>query len=79
MLIWGYNFLVLSGTKVAGFVNTLGTIAKLVPLILFVLLLGVLIDYSDLFKNFWENHPRSSVATEMTPHQYRCCLRFWHR
>ncbi|WP_273954392.1 amino acid permease, partial [Escherichia coli] len=53
VLIWGYNFLVLSGTKVAGFVNTLGTIAKLVPLILFVLLLGVLIDYSDLFKNFW--------------------------
>nr|WP_277611764.1 amino acid permease [Escherichia coli] len=57
VLIWGYNFLVLSGTKVAGFVNTLGTIAKLVPLILFVLLLGVLIDYSDLFKNFWGESP----------------------
>ena len=58
VLIWGYNFLVLSGTRVAGFVNTLGTIAKLVPLILFVILLGVLIDYSQLFDNFWGTSPQ---------------------
>ncbi|HIE4216377.1 TPA: basic amino acid/polyamine antiporter [Proteus mirabilis] len=58
ILIWGYNFLVLSGTKVAGFVNTLGTIAKLVPLILFVIILGVLIDYYQLFSNFWGTSPQ---------------------
>jgi len=57
VLIWGYNYLVLSGTKVAGLVNTIGTIAKLVPLVLFVLLLGFLIDYSQLFSNFWGNSP----------------------
>lgn len=58
VLIWGYNFLVLSGTKVAGFINTIGTIAKLVPLVLFVLILGVLIDYSQLFNNFWGTAPQ---------------------
>lgn len=58
VLIWGYNFLVLSGLRVAGFINTLGTIAKLVPLILFVLLLGFLINYSQLFDNFWGNSPQ---------------------
>lgn len=66
ILIWGYNFLVLSGTKVAGFVNTLGTIAKLVPLILFVIILGVLIDYSQLLDNFWGTAPQ--IVTEVNQH-----------
>ncbi|WP_272663272.1 basic amino acid/polyamine antiporter [Providencia sp. PROV134] len=63
VLIWGYNFLVLSGTKVAGFINTIGTIAKLVPLVLFVIILGVLIDYSQLFHNFWGTSPQ--IVTEV--------------
>lgn len=58
ILIWGYNYLVLSGTKVAGFVNTIGTIAKLVPLVLFVLILGLLIDYSQLLNNIWGGAPQ---------------------
>ncbi|EEG86362.1 putative Arginine/agmatine antiporter [Proteus penneri ATCC 35198] len=69
ILIWGYNFLVLSGTKVAGFVNTLGTIAKLVPLILFVIILGVLNDYYQLFSNFWGTSPQimSTVDNKAEP------------
>lgn len=58
ILIWGYNFLVLSGVKVAGFINTVGTIAKLVPLVLFVVILGVLIDYTQLLSNFWGTNPQ---------------------
>lgn len=58
ILIWGYNFLVLSGVKVAGFINTVGTIAKLVPLVLFVVILGVLIDYTQMFSNFWGTDPQ---------------------
>ncbi|WOE30568.1 MULTISPECIES: basic amino acid/polyamine antiporter [unclassified Acinetobacter] len=57
VLIWGYNFLVLSGTRVAGALNTIGTIAKLVPLILFVFILGFLINYTQLFSNFWGTDP----------------------
>lgn len=69
VLIWGYNFLVLSGTKVAGFINTIGTIAKLVPLVLFVVLLGFLINYSQLLTNFWGNAPQivSSVNNHAEP------------
>ena len=33
ILIWGFNFLVLRGIKQATLVNTIGTIAKIVPLI----------------------------------------------
>ncbi|OYQ75969.1 basic amino acid/polyamine antiporter [Wohlfahrtiimonas chitiniclastica] len=57
ILIWGYNFLVLRGIKTSGIVNTIGTIAKLIPLILFVLILGFMIDYLKLFDNFWGNSP----------------------
>ncbi|AMD50163.1 basic amino acid/polyamine antiporter [Bordetella holmesii] len=69
ILIWGYNYLVLSGTKVAGFVNTVGTIAKLVPLVAFVLLLGLLIDYSQLLDNVWGNAPQimSGTGAAATP------------
>lgn len=66
VLIWGYNFLVLSGLKVAGFINTLGTIAKLVPLVLFVLLLGFLINYSQLFDNFWGTSPQIVTQVNTT-------------
>ena len=58
VLIWGYNFLVLSGTKVAGVLNTVGTIVKLIPLLLFVFLLGIFINYSQLFSNFWGTYPQ---------------------
>ena len=66
ILIWGYNFLVLSGTKTAGFINTIGTVAKLVPLIAFVILLGVLIDYYQLFDNFWGTDPQ--IVNEVAGH-----------
>jgi arginine:ornithine antiporter / lysine permease len=69
VLIWGYNFLVLSGTRVAGAINTIGTIAKLVPLILFVFILGFLINYSQLFNNFWGTDPQimTSSAPQSAP------------
>lgn len=69
VLIWGYNFLVLSGTKVAGFINTIGTIAKLVPLVMFVILLGFFINYSHLLSNFWGNSPQI-MSTTGTGHEY---------
>lgn len=58
VLIWGYNFLVLSGVRVAGAINLVGTIAKLVPLLLFVFILGFTINYSQLFDNFLGNAPQ---------------------
>lgn len=66
VLIWGYNFLVLSGEKSASFINTIGTITKLLPLILFVIILGVVIDYSQLFANFWGTNPQ--IMTEVDGH-----------
>lgn len=66
ILIWGYNFLVLSGEKTAGAINSIGTIAKLIPLVLFVIILGVVIDYSQLFTDLWGTQPQ--ITTDVAGH-----------
>lgn len=52
-LIWGFNSLVLSGIKSAGIVNTIGTIAKLIPLVVFVAVLIYFLNYAHLADNIW--------------------------
>lgn len=53
ILIWMYNFLVLSGVRQAGSINIIGTIAKLVPLVLFVIIMGVVFDYTQFSFDVW--------------------------
>ncbi len=38
LLIWGFNYLVLRGVKQASLINLIATIAKLVPLVLFIII-----------------------------------------
>lgn len=53
ILIWAYNFLVLAGVKQAGAINTIGTIAKLVPLILFIIIIGCVFKFHHFTFDFW--------------------------
>lgn len=70
ILIWGFNFLVLSGTKNASILNTLGTIAKLIPLMIFVVCVSYFMDYHQLFNNIWgadviaKTEPLGSIAAQ---------------
>lgn len=57
LLIWGFHFLVLSGTKLAGTINTIGTIAKLIPLAAFVGAIVYFLDYTQLTMNVWGHEP----------------------
>lgn len=53
LIIWGFNFLVLRGVKQASVVNTIGTIIKIVPLVLFILVM-LLVFHLDKFElDFW--------------------------
>ena len=53
ILIWGFNFLVLRGLKQATLINTIGTVAKIVPLILFIII-TIFVFHLDKFDfNFW--------------------------
>ncbi len=53
LLIWGFNALVLKGIKQATIVNLIGTIAKIVPLLFFIVVTLVFF-HSDKFSfDFW--------------------------
>ena len=54
-LIWGFNFIVLRGVKQASVMNIIGTVAKLVPLALFIIIC-IFAFHSDNFNfDFWGN------------------------
>ncbi|MBQ9971768.1 MAG: amino acid permease [Elusimicrobiaceae bacterium] len=52
-LIWGFNFVVLRGVKQAAVLNVIGTIGKLVPLLLFCLILLFTFHLDKFDSNFW--------------------------
>lgn len=57
ILVWGFNFLVLSGTRIAGTINIVGTLAKLIPLAVFVFLLVYFMKYTTMASDPWGQHP----------------------
>lgn len=59
ILIWGFNFLVLRGIKQATLVNTIGTVAKIVPLILFIVIIAFIFHFDRFDFNFWGENTKS--------------------
>ena len=53
ILIWGFHFLVLNGTKAAGTINIIGTVAKLVPLAVFVGFVVYFLNYAQITHDVW--------------------------
>lgn len=53
IIIWFFNFLVLRGVKQASVVNTIGTIIKIVPLLLFILVMLFLFRFDKFELDFW--------------------------
>lgn len=66
LLIWGYNFIVLSGTRIAGAINLIGTIAKMIPLLAFVIIVGVSMNYHQLTTDFWGEKVVHSASTSVS-------------
>lgn len=52
-LIWVFNWLVLRGIKQATIVNLIGTVAKILPLLLFILICAVLFHFDKFDFDFW--------------------------
>ena len=53
IIIWFFNFLVLRGVKQASIVNTIGTVIKIVPLILFIFVMMFLFQIDKFDLDFW--------------------------
>ncbi|ANG65810.1 amino acid permease [Chlamydia gallinacea] len=61
VLIWVFNFIVLKGVRQASFINIIGTICKLVPLIIFIIITAFFFKLSIFKTDFWGN---TATATQ---------------
>ena len=60
--IWAFHFMILRGVQQAAFINQIVTIAKVVPILIFILLLIFAFKY-DLFRaNFWGGEGYGDVS-----------------
>lgn len=53
IIIWGMYFAVLAGVKQATFINNIGVVGKLVPLLIFIIILFFKFDLATFTNNFW--------------------------
>ncbi|EPP34629.1 arginine/agmatine antiporter [Chlamydia ibidis] len=53
LLIWIFNFIVLKGIRQASFINVIGTVCKLVPLIVFIIITAFLFKLAIFKTDFW--------------------------
>lgn len=65
VMLWGLHFLILKGVQGAAFLNIIGTIAKIVPIILFLVFV-VLVFKIDTFKlDFWGSSDLGSIMDQV--------------
>lgn len=58
LLIWVFNFVVLRGTKQASVLNIIGTVGKIIPLFIFIIVLIFAFHFDKFDLNFWgQNTP----------------------
>lgn len=65
-LIWFFNFIVLRGVQQASFINTIATVFKIIPLLLFILILLFVFKASQFETDFWGNlmsHGHASLGS----------------
>ncbi len=53
LIIWGFNYLVLRGVRQASIINTIGTVVKIVPLVLFILIMLLVFNLPKFDLDFW--------------------------
>lgn len=53
IILWAVHFMILRGIKEAAFINQVVTIAKIVPIFLFIIILGFAFKYDLFASNFW--------------------------
>ena len=64
LLLWGVHFLVMRGIKDAAFINQLTTVAKIVPIVMFIVLAGVAFKADIFTTDFW-GHETPSLGSVM--------------
>ena len=74
VLIWVFNFVVLRGVKQAAVLNIIGTIGKLVPLLLFILILLFSFHMDKFDFNFWGHMAEGGKTLGSLPEQLKSTM-----
>lgn len=74
LIIWGFNWLVLKGVKQATVVNTIGTIVKIVPLALFILIMLFFFKLKTFDFDFWGEAISSKAKLGDLPAQIKSTM-----
>ncbi len=74
LLIWVFNFVVLRGVRQAAVLNVIGTIGKLVPLLLFCLILLFCFHLDKFDFNFWGKIAESGKTLGSLPAQLKSTM-----
>ncbi len=74
VLIWVFNFVVLRGVKQAAILNVIGTIGKLVPILLFILILLFSFHLDKFDFNFWGHLPKGGKTLGLLPAQLKSTM-----
>jgi len=74
VLIWGFNWIVLRGVKQAAILNVIGTIGKLVPLLLFCLIMLLAFHWDKFDVNFWGNLAENGKSLGSLPTQLKSTM-----
>jgi len=56
LLLWGFHLLVLRGVQAAAVINSIATVAKMIPILAFIIVVAVAFDRDLFVLNFWGNH-----------------------
>lgn len=65
ILLWGLHFLICRGVQTAALLNLIGTIAKVVPLIMFIVLVALAFKVDTFKIDFWGNAKLGSVLDQV--------------
>ena len=65
--IWAFHFTILRGVQQAAFINTVVTIAKIVPILTFILILFIAFKFDMFSANFWggADMPQTSLFEQV--------------
>ena len=69
VLIWTFNFVVLAGVKQASIINIIGTVGKLVPLLLFSIILLFAFHWDKFTFDFWGKWQSTGIRSEGSAHR----------
>ena len=60
LLIWIFNFTVLGGIKQASSLNTVATVCKILPLVVFIVVMALVFNFDKFTTDFWGHTPIGS-------------------